>query len=105
MNPTTGLTRRLAVVAATGALAAGLAAPAQADPPGDRPAWAPVTASVRPDDRADRTGPPTSAAVPSTLTDAGDAFEAGDALGIALVVTAIGLGIGAMVYTQRLGSA
>ena len=29
----------------------------------------------------------------------------GDALGIALVVTAIGLGIGAMVYTQRLGSA
>ena len=36
MYPTRGLTRRLAVVAATGALAAGLAAPAQADPPGDR---------------------------------------------------------------------
>ena len=55
MYPTRGLTRRLAVVAATGALAAGLAAPAQADSPGDRPTWAPVTASVRPDDRADRT--------------------------------------------------
>jgi len=135
MYPTRGLTRRLTVVAATGALAAGLAAPAQADPPGDRPAWAPVTASVRPDDRADRTrvalvakamgrgsrgpvtvsvrpddradrtGPPTSLAVSSTRADAADPFEAGDALGIALVVTAIGLGIGAMVYTQRLGSA
>ena len=124
MYPTRGLTRRLAVVASTGLLAAGLAAPAQADPPGDRPASAPVTASVRPDDRADRTrvalvakaivrpddradrtGPPTSVAAPSTSADAGDPFEAGDALGIALVVTAIGLGIGAMVYTQRLGSA
>ena len=126
MYPTRGLTRRLAVVASTGALAAGLAAPAQADPPGDRATWAPVTASVRPDDRADRTrtalvakaiirpddradrtGPPMSEAAPSTSTraDAGDPFEAGDALGIALVVTAIGLGIGAMVYTQRLGSA
>lgn len=124
MYSTTGLTRRLAVVASTGVLAAGVVAPAQADPPGDRATWAPVTASVRPDDRADRTrtahiakaiirpddradrtGPPTSVAAPSTRVDAGDPFEAGDALGIALVVTAIGLGIGAMVYTQRLGSA
>ena len=122
MYPTRGLTRRLAVVASTGVLATGIAAPAQADPPGDRATWAPVTASVRPDDRADRTrtaliskaiirpddradrtGPPMSEAAASTSTraDAGDPFEAGDVLGIALVVTAIGLGIGAMVYTQR----
>jgi hypothetical protein len=135
MYPTRGLTRRLTVVAATGALTAGLVAPAQADSPGDRSTWAPATASVRPDDRADRTrvalvaiasghgsrgpvtvsvrpddradrtGPPTSAAAPVTRADAGDPFEPGDALGIALVVTAIGLGVGAMVYTQRFGSA
>ena len=120
MYPTRGLTRSLAVVASTGVLATGLAAPAQADPPGDRATWAPVRpddradrtrtaliakAIIRPDDRADRTGPPTSVAASSTRVDAGNPFEAGDALGIALVVTAIGLGIGAMVYTQRLGSA
>ena len=126
MHPTRGLTRRLAAIGATGALAAGLAAPAQADPPGDRASWAPVTASVRPDDRADRTrtalvaraiirpddradrtGPPVSEAAPSTSVraDSGDPFEAGDVLGVALVVTAIGLGIGAMVYTHRPGSA
>ena len=124
MYPTRGLTRRLAVVTSTGVLAAGLAAPAQADPRGDRSSWAPVPTSVRPDDRADRTrtaliakaiirpddradrtGPPVSEAAPSTRAAAADPFETGDALGIALVVTAIGLGIGAMVYTQRLGSA
>ena len=103
MHPTT-LTRRLAVLTATGALAAGLAAPAQADPPGDRPGWAPVAANVRPDDRADRTWPAT--VHPAAATSASDrAFDPADALGLALVVTAIGLGIGAMVYTQRLGSA
>jgi hypothetical protein len=105
MHPTTGLTRKLAVVAATGALAAGIAAPAQADPPGDRASWAPTTASVRPDDRADRAGPPTSPVAASARAESGAAFEPGDALGIALVVTAIGLGVGAMVYAQRLGSA
>ena len=124
MYPTRGLTRRLAAIGATGALAAGLAAPAQADPPGDRPSWAPVTASVRPDDRADRTrtalvaraiirpddradrtGPPVSVAAPSTLPPT-PAIRSRPAMSwVALVVTAIGLGIGAMVYTQRLGSA
>ena len=104
MHPTR-LTRRLAAVTATGALAAGLAAPAQADPPGDRPSWAPpAAASVRPDDRADRAFPPGAHATAAT-TESGDAFDPADALGLALVVTAIGLGVGAMVYTQRLGSA
>jgi hypothetical protein len=101
MHPTGRLTRRLAVVAAAGAFAAGLAAPAQADPPADRLASTP---SVRPDDRADRTWPSTTARIVSA-TDSGDAFDPGDVLGVALVVTAIGLGVGAMVYTQRLGSA
>ena len=105
MHPTKALTRRLAVVAATGALAAGVAAPAQADPPGDRASWAPVTASVRPDDRADRAGPPTSSLAASAQAESGAAFEPADAVGLALVVTAIGLGIGAMVYTQRVGRA
>ena len=103
MHPTR-LIRRIAALAATGALAAGLAAPAQADPPGDRLASTPVSASVRPDDRADRAWPASSNRT-ATVTDSGTAFEAGDVLGIALVVTAVGLGVGAMVYTQRLGSA
>ena len=105
MHPAGLLTRRLAVVAATGALAGGIAAPAYADPPGDRASWAPVTASIRPDDRADRSGPPTSPIAASTRAESGAGFEPGDAVGLALVVTAIGLGIGAMVYTQRLGRA
>ena len=104
MHPTRHLTRRLAVLTATGALAAGLAAPAQADPPGDRPSWAPASASVRPDDRADRARPSTGHTATATA-DSGRAFDPADALGLALVVTAIGLGVGAMVYTQRLGSA
>ena len=67
-----------------------------------------MTASVRPDDRADRSASARpdecrTARSAGARADAGDPFEAGDALGIALVVTAIGLGIGAMVYTQRLG--
>lgn len=104
MNPIRGLTRRLAALAATGALAAGLAVPAQADPPGDRLAPTPASASVRPDDRADRTWPASSDRT-ATATHSGAAFDPGDVLGVALVVTAIGLGVGAMVYTQRLGSA
>jgi hypothetical protein len=104
MHPIRGLTRRLAALAATGALAAGLAAPAQADPPGDTRRSTPMSASVRPDDRADR-GRPAPSTGTATATESGDAFEPGDVLGVALVVTAIGLGVGAMVYTQRLGSA
>lgn len=104
MHQSRGLTRRLAALAATGVVAAGLAAPAQADPPGDRFTSSPAAASVRPDDRADRAWP---AATPRTVVaDAsGDPFETADALGVALVVTAIGLGVGAMVYAHRLGSA
>ena len=64
------ITRRISIVAVTGALAVAVAGPAQADPPGD---WrlggedvSGLTSSVRPDDRADRPGPQ-SAAMSSVL--------------------------------------
>ena len=72
------ITRRISIVAVTGALAIAIAGPAQADPPGD---WrlgdedvSGLTSSVRPDDRAERPGPsaairtePRSAAMSSVL--------------------------------------
>ena len=64
------LTRRISIVAVTGALAVAVAGPAQADPPAD---WrlggedvSSLTSSVRPDDRAERPGP-RSAAMSSVL--------------------------------------
>ena len=64
------ITRRISIVAVTGALAVAVAGPAQADPPGD---WrlggkdvSGLTSSVRPDDRAERPGP-RSAAMSSVL--------------------------------------
>ena len=67
------ITRRISIVAVTGALAVAVAGPAQADPPGD---WrlgedvSSLTSSVRPDDRAERPGPSaamSSAAMSSVL--------------------------------------
>jgi len=65
------ITRRISIVAATGALAVAVAGPAQADPPGD---WRlngedVLTSSVRPDDRADRPGPRSAAMSSIQLND------------------------------------
>ena len=58
------ITRRISIVAVTGALAVAVAGPAQADPPAD---WrlggedvSSLTSIVRPDDRAERPGPSTA---------------------------------------------
>ena len=100
------ITRRISIAAATGALAVALAAPAQADPPGD---WrlggedvTAVTASVRPDDRAHRTGPPVGAAVVAgTPSDRDAGIEGSDVLWLGLFVGAFGLLALAMVYSSR----
>ena len=97
------LTRRLAPLA--GALA--LALPAAADPPGDWPrravgAGTLESASVRPDDRANRTRP--SSYVPGTATTASAVEEGvdwGNVAGFSLFLAAIGLGGTAMIWSHR----
>ena len=127
MNTNAHLTRRLTVVAASGASALALAAPALADrdwlPGGNEPFPVPTlsvrpddravrpglpaaaTSSVRPDDRAVRPGPPTAVAADDDVAVASPSndkagFDWGDAFGVALFLGALGLLAVLMLYSK-----